>query len=541
MQKIINQIYLFLKRNDTVLAVLGVLTGLLHGDKLFSTNSGIDTEKIIYAGEDLYESWLGIGRQGLVLLKWMLGQLNFNPYFAGILTLVFLLSAVAAFGFLYESVSGRRSRGALFLFGAILISHPILTEQLYFTLQGSEVTLAFNLTAASLYCAHRFACLPKERMGYRIWFMVAVLLLIPTFGVYQAFVALYMFGVITLGCMRFVSCRRDGRQQVREEILYVTKVCIVFLTAFLINQTITRLFFSASDYLSKQIMWDFTQPLLGVKRILSHIRDVVLGNGIFYFGTFVPLALILLFVVYTVGRRKIKENLWTPAVVVWGVILLVGLFASPFFLTIFMGERPVIRGQLVLPFVMAFMAYMSYMLLAEGRAMKLVNSKHEKVILRRGSFVVLVAVSALTIWLEADITCRLYYTDAERYQEDLQLVGWLEHDIAVFTDNCDYDGTVVFVGKRDATGNCASIKGDVMGQSLFAWDTDVEPVNFWSSSRIVGFMHCQGVRYKAPSAGQVEIATQVAREMRCYPTKGSIVWCKDAEGEDMVVIKLSGD
>ncbi len=545
MQKIINQIDLFVKRNHMVLAVLGVMTGLIHGDKLFSTNNGIDTEKIIYAGEDLYESWLSIGRQGLVLLKWMLGQLDFNPYFAGILTLLFLLSAVAAFGFVFEAVSGRQSRGALFLFGGVLIAHPVLTEQMYFTLQGAEVALAFNLTAASLYCAHRFACaeckksklvvngsekevarLSKQQKRCGIWFIMAVLLLIPTFGVYQAFVPLYMFGIVTLGCMRFVRLGRANGNRIGKEIAYVAKICVVFLIAFLINQTITRLFFSASDYLSKQIMWDFSQPLSGIGRILAHIRDVVLGNGIFYFWTFALLALILTFTVYTAGRRKIMEKLWTPAVVIWGMVLLIGLFASPFYLTILMGERPVIRGQLVLPFVMAFMTYMSYILLVGERIWKVI---------------LVVAISTLTIWLEADITCRLYYTDAVRYQEDLQLAGWLEHDIAVFTDNCGYDGTVVFVGKRKATGNCAGIKGDVMGQSLFAWDTDVEPVNFWSSSRIVGFMHCQGVSYKAPDAGQVKVATQAARGMKCYPAGGSIMWCKDAEGEDMVVVKLSGE
>lgn len=572
MQKIINQIYLFLKRNYTVMAVLGVMTGLIHGDKLFSTNSGIDTEKIIYAGEDLYESWLGIGRQGLVLLKWMLGQLNFNPYFAGILTLVFLLSAVAAFGFVFEAVSGRQSRGALFLFGGVLIAHPILTEQMYFTLQGAEVTLAFNLTAASLYCAHRFACAECKKIslvindtegavtGFRkrqrqwwIWFVTAVGLLIPTFGVYQAFVPLYIFGIIMLGCLRFVGIKRANGNQVRKEMMYAAKICVMFLTAFLINQIITRLFFSASDYLSKQIMWDFSQSLEGVKRILAHIRDVVLGNGIFYFGTFAFLALVLTFAVYIMGRRKVREKLWTTAVPLWGMVLLAGVFASPFFLTILMGERPVIRGQLVLPFVMAFMTYMSYMVLAEDRIRKIRDVKIEtnarkrgrhgfesvKVRLKEILLLPVVVISLLTIWLEADITCRLYYTDAVRYQEDLQLAGWLEHDIAVFTNDCNYDGTVVFVGKRNANGNCASIKGDVMGQSLFAWDTDVEPVNFWSSSRIVGFMHCQGVNYKAPDAEQVKIATIAGRQMKCYPANGSIMWCKDAVGEDMVVVKLS--
>lgn len=536
MQKIVSQIYLFIKRNRAVLAILGVMTGLLHGDKLFSINSGIDTEKIIFAEESLYESWLGIGRQGLVLLKWIMGQLSFNPYFAGVLTLTFLVTAVAAFGFLFEAVSGKQSRTALLLFGGIVIAHPILTEQMYFTLQGAEVTLAFNLTAVSLYCAHRFAC--KRHL---IWFAVAVILLIPTFGVYQAFVPLYMFGIISLGCLRLVNLRKADIQHVNKELLYVFKLCVVFLVAFMVNQVITSAFFTASDYLNKQIQWDFTQPVLGIRRILAHVRDVLLGNGVFYFGTFLWLACLSAIAFFMKARRKIGEKRWSGAVYIWGLALLAGLYISPFFLTILMGERPVIRGQLVLPFVMAYMTYLSYMLLAEDRTRKVTDVKFARITFRKGVLAVLVAISALTIWLEADITCRLYYTDAVRYQEDLQLAGWLEKDIAVFTNDCDYDGTVIFVGKRKADGNCASIKGDVMGQSLFAWDTDVEPKNYWSSSRIVGFMHCLGASYTPPNAKQVEQAISCAGTMACYPADGGIAWCKDETGTDMVVVKLSGE
>ena len=140
------------------------------------------------------------------------------------------------------------------------------------------------------------------------------------------------------------------------------------------------------------------------------------------------------------------------------------------------------------------------------------------------------------IWQQTDITCRLYYSDAVRYQEDLWLAGNLEQDIIKFTGKCDYAGTVVFVGKRNAPGNCASLTGDVMGQSLFAWDTEVEPVNYWSSSRIIGFMHCMGTNYQAPTAAQTAQAAAQALEMPCYPAEGSIEWCGD-----FLVVKLSGE
>lgn len=538
MNKFLRQFGYFLKRNQYTLILLSVFTFLIHGDKLFSTNSGIDTEKIIFENEELYESWLGIGRQGLVFIKWALGQLHYNPYFAAILTLTFLVGSIAAFGFLFEYVQKKAvPQAAFFLFGAIVIAHPILTEQLYFSLQGAEVTLAFILCAGSLLCAHRFAirkhpagkAVSTEKINYVektnsvISFACGVLLLFPALGVYQAFAPFYLFGIVALCCLRVLNTSGKRKQFAGEEIPYFFKLCSIFLTGFLFNQGITMLFFSGSNYLEKQIQWDITQICAGVGRILSHVRDVILGVGVFYFRAFLWMALVLFFLVLWYGRIKLREGQWSRGLFWWKLFLLLGLYASPFFLTVLLGERPVIRGQLVLPFTMGFMTYMSIVLLKD-----ILADKKEWIL---GC---LAALGLLAVWQEADITSRLYYTDAVRYQEDLWLAGNLEQDIARFTDRCDYSGTVVFAGKRKAPGNCATITGDVMGQSLFAWDTGVEPENFWSSSRIIGFMHCMGTSYREPTREQTMLATEYAKDMPCYPAEGSLGWC-----QGMVVVKLS--
>ncbi len=534
MSKFLKQFGFFLKRNRYILLLLSVFTFLIHGDKLFSTNSGIDTEKIIFEDKELYASWLGIGRQGLVLLKWILGQLHYNPYFAAVLTLVFLVGGVAVFGFLFELVQKKAvPQAAFFLFGAIVIAHPVLTEQLYFSLQGAEVTLAFILCAGSLLCAHRFATRPisagktdlKGKRDLTVSFVCGVLLLFPALGVYQAFAPFYLFGIVALCCLREWNTPGNKKQFAGEELRYFLKLCSIFFAGFLLNQGMTVLFFTGSDYLKKQVQWDPAQIGMGIGRILSHVRDVVLGVGVFYFGTFLWLSLVLFFLVFWHGRIRLREEEWSLGLFWWKVFLLFGVYASPFFLTFLLGERPVIRGQLVLPFTMGFMTYMSVMLAG------LVCTDKKKWF--QGGIIVL---GLLTIWQEADITSRLYYTDAVRYQEDLWLAGNLKQDIVRFTNLCDYRGTVVFAGKRKAPGNCATITGDVMGQSLFAWDTGVEPENFWSSSRIIGFMHCMGTNYQKPTREQTMLATECARDMPCYPAEGSLGWC-----QGMVVVKLSGE
>lgn len=532
-QKLLREFLHFVKRNRYVILLLGIFTCLIHGDKLFSTNNGIDTEKIIFEGEEIYESWLGIGRQGLVFLKWMLGQRHYNPYFAGMLALLFLAVSTIVFTFLFELVRSERGgdthkpgqRFLTFAFGLLLITHPILTEQLYFSLQGAEVTLAFILCGVSLLFAHRRHLL------------LGMLFLLPALGVYQAMAPLYLFGIVALVCLHGMCV--SGGIRVKEEVLYAARLTAVFLSSFVLNQMITGMFFSKTRYLTNQIQWNREQIWEGILRITSHVRDVFLGNGIFYFAGFfwlaVGLAMVIIWKLFlrenfprknfpVVPTEKEKVSKQNVCVVIWNLLLVLALYASPFYLTIVLGERPVIRGQLALPFVMGFLAYLLGVLLQESEKNRL--TAMGKLFL---SILVL-----YTVWQETDVTCRLYYTDAVRYQEDLWLAGNLEQDVIKFTGKCDYRGTVVFIGKRKAPGNCASLTGDVMGQSLFAWDTDVEPVNFWSSSRIIGFMHCMGTNYRAPTAEQTALALEASRDMPCYPADGSMAWCGD-----MVVVKLS--
>lgn len=522
--KLIREFAHYIKRNRYVMILLGLSVCLVHGDKLFSTNNGIDTEKIIFEGREIYDSWMGIGRQGLVFLKWMLGQQNYNPYFAGLLTLLFLTATVVVFTFLFEAVRGERGgetektgqRYLNFAFGILLITHPVLTEQLYFSLQGAEVTLAFILCGTSLLLSHR-----------RRFFM-GTLLLIPALGVYQAMAPLYLFGIAATVCLHSM-CIGKGKARLKEEIFYAFRLGAVFLAAFIINQTITALFFSKSAYLSNQVQWKRDRIGEGIRRIFAHVRDVLAGSGIFYTCVFFWLALGLFALVLWRNRGNSADKSdsgYSFPIRIWNLLLLSALLASPFYLTFVLGERPVIRGQLALPFTIAFMAYLAGLLLRESK----------KGVVRAVGKTILLFLCFSAVWRQTDITCRLYYSDAVRYQEDLWLAGNLEQDIIKFTGKCDYTGTVVFVGKRNAPGNCASLTGDVMGQSLFAWDTEVDPVNYWSSSRIIGFMHCMGTNYKAPTAAQTAQAAARAKGMPCYPAAGSMVWY-----EDMVVVKLSGE
>ncbi|MCM1570122.1 MAG: glucosyltransferase domain-containing protein, partial [Roseburia sp.] len=129
------------RKYSSRMMVMGLFVFLVHGSKLNSGIIGIDTENMINMGEGFYRGWLETGRQGLVGLKWLLGTISFNPYYAGLMTLVCLVMAAGAFLFLWEQASGgeRLCMTGFLLAAAVWFSHPVTTEQLYFSLQSMEI------------------------------------------------------------------------------------------------------------------------------------------------------------------------------------------------------------------------------------------------------------------------------------------------------------------------------------------------------------------------------------------------------------------
>lgn len=492
---------------------------LLHFRLLTALVPGIDTEHLISSSQHLYESWLGIGRQGLWFVKNLSGNEVFNPDFAVMLTLLLLVPVCLLLPFLgsllYEKTNGYRGESwMVFLFGAVFSSHPILTEQLYFTLQSAEVVFSFLLLELSLLCAHLWA-----KGKNPLWLLSTVLLLLLPFSTYQAFVPLFIAGAVGMVLLQSLSADLTLKKQWH----YLVRLILAFLGGFLLNQSISQLFFTNSSYLNEQFYWSKVGLLNGCVEILSHIRDACAGYGTFYFIEFGILCIVLLALMIRHCFRTRKAS-----VILWQLFLLFAWFASPFYLSILLGIRPVIRAQLVLPLTTAGTAVLCVYLLLHGNLFRK-NSAFRKLC---AALLLLLCVS--TVYKEAAVTARLYYADAIRAQADLALANSIQEEIQRFTGENNYDGVVVFLGRRETVKNASCIDGDIMGQSFFNWDVDVEPYYYFSSNRLVDFMNSLGASYQKPSPELIEQAVESMDSLPSYPAEGSLFWLGDA-----VVVKLS--
>ncbi len=498
----------------------GLFVLLVHGAKLNSPAVGIDTEDLIHLGTEFYDGWLNTGRQGLVFLKYITGSVVYNPYFAGLFTLVAFAVAVTGFMMLWDCAVGRDSRiGGGVLCGSMLlwIAHPILVEQFYFTLQGAEIGIGMALTALAL-GAILWA---QEKGGKKRWiaYLVSGLLLLLTFSIYQIFVVLFIFGAVTVLLLQTI---REGHPKqgftgvVKEVLPYAS----TFLGAFLCNTVITKVFFSESEYLSNQIRWGELSVRDCIYSIAVHGRDVFTGqNSIFYSWVFGVLCLIGLVVALMLVKKQ-----------GWGLIFYyVALLTTPFLMTVVCADVPAIRSQLILPAMTGFVLYVDVLMMKSLQ-------RSEKTAKRKGAFgpiYALLAVLAIfgSLW-EIQISLRLYYTDACRYAEDEALGRAL---IVQLEDLIGQDGTpIIVIGSRAFRGNNACIEGEIIGRSIFEHDVEEEPRYYWSTRRIVGFLHTLGYDCEQLSDKNISYAEDFAVDMDPWPDDDSVI-----HAGDMIIIKLS--
>ena len=510
----------YLEKYRSRLLLTGLLVFLVHGARMNSGIIGIDTEDLLHLGDDFYDGWLQTGRQGLVFLKYILGIAQYNPFFSGTMTVLLFGLAVAAFLALWDR-AGRRAGMWGWGLGVLLwVSHPAMAEQFYFSLQGMEICLGIGLTALALYFSFRWA-----QGGAFPWAVGSGSLLLLTFSVYQTFVVLYIFGTVALLlCQALGEFSEGGRQPGRALMKRVVPYCGIFLAAFLLNTLITRLFFGSSDYLGNQIYWGRASVKDCLHAIAGHVVKAFTGYDSIFYSPGLGVLALCDFIMLTVFLSRLRRGKGGGK----GVILFfyLALLATPFLMTLVLGGTPAMRSQLVLPAVTGFLGYLGIWLVQmQGLCLDRV---------RRGAMLGSVAVVCLVSGIgQARVTGQLYYTDWCRYEQDATLGRALMERIGREMPEGE-DLPVMVVGGREFSGNNSCVAGEVIGRSFFNYDGEVEPKFYWSTKRILGFLHTLGADYVQAPWEWVEDAVAYSADMPVWPAEGSV----RVEGR-MVIVKLS--
>lgn len=491
--------------------ILFIFTVIMHRGLL--TNSiGIDTEVMLALKDVFFDSWYSIGRFGLVWLKKIEGPLAYNIKGIGYVVIVLLLLIVYSWTKLYKSVSKQNNIQGIIVFALLFLASCIMTEQLYFKLQAVEICIGLCLIPLSA-----FLCFKGCKKGYYLIFSVIINIFV--FSLYQVMVPLFIMTVAS--CFYLHIMFGDGKNDsLKNNLIMILKMIIVFLISFVLNQIIVKVFFiHGEDYLGNQIMWGKVPSSVCILNIWNHIKEVMFGSQIYYakpFSLFVLLGIVV--TILEIHRLKKNEVLAAGNGVLAFVVFLF-VSGSIFMMTILCGTAPVVRSQLVYPFVLAFVAYIAFLFFKDVKW-----------------YVGLVwIVSLLAIFLQVKYTTLLNTSDAVRYDNDVIIATMLSNDIDKL-QNSDNTVPVIFYGAHAAELTAGCIKGDVIGYSIFEWDTDVEPCGVFNSRRVVSFMKYLGIDYLQADEEITKELYSKTLDMPLWPNQGSVQLI-----DNVIVVKLGNN
>ncbi len=483
----------------TVLAVLGHL--------IFSMNIGIDTEVVINE-PGATVSWETIGRQGLLATKFLLSLRNYNPYFSGLMFVLFFSLSGCCFAFILWHFSGKRE---CYPFGALMLLwcvSPIWMTQFYFSLQRVEVAISFFYVAISVGTMLAFVLDEKKK-----WYL---LVLSYIFGIwcicsYQGNVALYISLVIACFFLHMLQEREE-----QDAIWYWKKIgqsIAFFLVIFLSNSLITKLFFTDGNYIDDQVKWGTVPIWDSIKSVAGHIIYALTLHDA-RFASFFPLGIIgAIFILIGVAKSFKNRGIKTIQ-----ILCIIGLCASPFLMTIYMGAIPTARAQFALQFVSAFLCVIAYVYIKKWN--------------HKASLVGIASIVVVT-WIMAQMIFRLQYTDDIRYEEDSFVGRDIASEIYRVVDEKNMDKPVVFFGARPDHLNAACKKIDMFGMSYFEAGYS-EDNQTGATIRICRFMKTLGYDFKDGYVDYSWAAFQVVDDMDAYPHAGFV-----KELDDCIVVKLS--
>lgn len=502
------KVFVKLHKKEEILNSIIVCICYIH--MAFSMNVGIDTEVMIVDGPRILGQWVKLGRQGLFMTKFLLKLSQYNPYFEGIIFLaafILLGSSVAFFCWLTSGKDDRYPYGVFMLFFSTC---PVWMPQFYFALQRAEVVLGMFYAVISVLSMIQVLFFEKKKI---IWILSYLVFGVWSFCTYQGCVIFYIGLCIMFFLIDFV--KDDGQKQWDQYLKIIFKLAGGFLLVFLINTAATQLFFGQAQYLQDQVGWGrltFSQIFSNVCR---HLKNLLFCRGMenrsVYPLACLGIALVWIYFLWKPGIKKSVKFIFFLA--------LAGLLGTPFLLTFYLENIPVIRSQFAVQLIAAFACMFVCGVWRRER-------KQEYLWIERG----ITIIGIVVVWFSASTILRLQYTDDVRYQEDVSVAYRIAEDIQR-TEGAE-ELPVIFIGRYTSRLNNATRLSETYGASLLGWDYSKEHPS-GATGRIEGFMKTLGIDISVTTQHQQK-AIKLAKNMECYPKPGYI-----SVQDKFVVVKLS--
>ena len=481
------------------LSALFMLAGILACflPYAFATDYYVDSEVVINIPGTSY-NWLEIGRYGLVFTRKLLGTEWYNPYYTGILLILFLWLTGMTFSYVASKLFVHLHPAITVLSGLILITYPTFTEQYYFHFQSAEI--AFGLWLSML-AAGLFTLFIRE--GRISCFVISLPVYVLTFSIYQSFVPLTLctyLGIFLSQIMRKDASAAILKRGIAGSILH-------FFAAFILSQSIDKLFFPTSGYLNDQVIWtsgvSFWEALFSV---LEACARMFVGKGVFYTAV-LPVAIIS-----AIFAFRCLKNLPTYQLVL-GILSAMGIAATPFILTLLMAGETAIRSQFTYSLAAVFL---------------LLFGMDTMIAYKYRPFLKYAWVALLTVVMVSQLLTVRFIWKAHQYVSDYDRTTATEILEMMYDSHiiCDQIAPIFWGYLQPESPYDEMLIGSpsYLFTSVFNLEHGAEPYCYYSTVRVLGYMETMGHTFTIPTHYQQSVSCYIMRreELPAFPAKGCI-------------------
>lgn len=503
----------YLKHNKVLIGVVFFFAIFSYGFLLTHYTLSIDEEISLFS-DSINSVWIGQGRFGIALLK-----LLFNNTLTQSITATFLAittfsisSVIWAYAFNLSSVNEKKVKGqdipgiaAALMF----VTFPAYSENLGFSIMSFELGLGWIMASSATILIFKWVICKKNK----IYMYFGLILTTLSTSIYQSFLPVIVCGLIVCYIVYLYSLQKEGRKvNLKDYFLVIIKwISLIFLSliCYKIIDRILSFFIPQSNYVSSFIAWGKSDTREIISALLGNFWKIFSGeliHGSFILLPSLIISILILFInVYRLFSRKTSQSNG----LIIGISLL-GFTATPFLMSLILGNPMPIRANLVLTLFVASVWYLLLLLLTKNALRKVV-------------FILIFFVA----FHQSQSLSQLFYSDYNRYQDDVKLahqIGYtiLELDLGEYPTQ-----PVVFVGSHVQETRRNLVKQEALGHSFFEWDGG-------NPTRISKFFKSLGYKYAEPSFEESKKGNEYARNMPAWPKKGSIDLV-----DNLIIVNLS--
>ncbi len=490
-----------------------------YGSYAFATDYYVDSEVVINIPGTSY-NWLTIGRYGLVLVRKLLGTSWYNPYYTGILLLLFLWLTGMTFSYVAGKLFPKLTVPMTTLGSLIFLTYPTFTEQYYFHFQSAEIAFGLWLSMLAMGMFYFFV-----RYRHICCFLCTLPVYVLTFAIYQSFIPLTLCGYLAV-FLALITERNTDTTTIKRGIWgSITH----FLLAFLISQGINRICFPSSGYLAGQVIWtQESSPLKSLLAVAKACARMLTGQGLFY-TTLLLFAILMAAVSFWCCRQKPLHRL------LLGVLAALGIAVTPFALTLLMGENTAIRSQFTYGLAAVFLLYFSIQTFAEYTPFHKSTAGDEpavhtqttvnKSLFHRSR---LVATIVLLVVVVSQISTVRFIWKAHSYVTDYDRDTTTQIMELMYDSHIVCQGTgSIFWGYLQPESPYEEEIADspsYLFTSVFNLEHAAQPYCYFSTVRIMSYMESMGHTFTLPTTYSQSVSSYImAREtLAPFPEEGCI-------------------